>query len=58
MTPALFRTDVDDALNLFMGTAVGRAEDLYLLDGETAFRRCGGTIETFDVDLGATGGQL
>ncbi len=56
MTPALFRTDIDDALNLFMGTAIGRAEDLYTLDGETAFRRQGGTIETFDIELGTTGG--
>ena len=56
MTPALFRTDVDDALNLFMGTAVGSGEDLYTLDGETAFRRQGGTIETFDIELGTTGG--
>ena len=58
MTPDLFNPDVDDAFDLFIGTAVARAEDLYLIDGETAFRRCGGTIETFDAELGFNGGQL
>lgn len=58
MTPALFNPNADEAFDLFIGTAIGRAEDLYLLDGETAFRRTNGTIETFDAELGFTGGQL
>lgn len=51
MTPALLNINADDAFDLFIGTAIGRAEDLYLLDGEMAFRRCGGCIETFDAEL-------
>ncbi len=57
MTPALFNINADDAFDLFIGTAIGRGEDLYLLDGETAFRRTLGTIETFDTELAYTGGQ-
>lgn len=52
MTPALFNPRAEDAFDLFIGSAIGHAEDLYLLDGETAFRRTGGTIETFDACLG------
>lgn len=51
MTPALLNINADDAFDLFIGTAIGSAEDLYLLDGEMAFRRCGGCIETFDAEL-------
>jgi hypothetical protein len=57
MTSAHFFPNVDDAFDSFLETAVSRAEDLYHLDGETAFRRYGGTIETFDAELGYMGGQ-
>ncbi len=57
MTPALFNPNAADAFDLFIGTAINRAEDLYDLDGETAFRRRGGCIETFDSELEYTGGQ-
>lgn len=56
MTPALFLPNVDEGFDLFLDTVVGRADDLYHLDGETAFRRRGRTIETFDIDLDATTG--
>jgi len=56
MTPALFNPNVDDAFDSFIGTAVRRADELWELDGETAFRRTGGCIETFDTELGFTGG--
>jgi hypothetical protein len=56
MSRTLFNPNVVDAFDLFIGASVGRADDLYYLDGETAFRRAGGTIETFDVELGTTGG--
>jgi hypothetical protein len=56
MTPALFNPNVDDAFDSFIGTAVRRADELWELDGETAFRRTGGRIETFDTELGFTGG--
>lgn len=56
MTPALLCPNIEDAFDMFVGTAVLRAEDLYHLDGETAFRRRGGSIETFD-DLTLTGGR-
>ena len=56
MSPTFLNLNAEDALDLFIGTAIGRAEDLYQLDGETAFRRRGGCIETFDIELG-TGGQ-
>lgn len=58
MTPALFSSNVEDALDYFMSTAVTRGEDLYELDGETAFRRSGGMVETFDSELGYAGGEL
>lgn len=51
MTPVLFNPNAADAFDLFIGTAIGRAQDLYEIDGEIAFRRYGGCIETFDVDL-------
>lgn len=57
MTPALFNINAEDAFDLFIGTAINRAEDMYLIDGETAFRRYGGCIETFDAEMGFTGGQ-
>ncbi len=57
MTPALFTANIEDAFDLFIGTAIGRAEQLWELDGEIAFRRRGGIIETFDAELGFTGGQ-
>jgi len=58
MSPAIFTGNVDDALDYFMSTAVTRSEDLYELDGETAFRRTGGVIETFDSEIGYMGGRL
>lgn len=57
MTPVLFNPNVDDAFDLFIGTSISRADDLYHLDGETAFRRSGGSIETFDAELGYAGRQ-
>lgn len=57
MIPALFNPNVNDAFELFIGTAVHRADDLWELDGETAFRRYNGTIETCDVELAITGGR-
>ena len=57
MTPALFNPNIEDAFESFIGTAVRRADELWELDGETAFRRTGGTIETFDAELGRTGGR-
>lgn len=57
MSRFLFNPNVADAFDLFVGTAIHHADDLYDLDGETAFRRRGGCIETFDTELGFTGGQ-
>lgn len=57
MTPALFNPSVDEAFELFIGNTIGRAEDLYHLDGETAFRRRNGCIETFDAECAEAGGQ-
>lgn len=57
MTP-LFNPRADEAFELFIGTAINRAEDLYHLDGETAFRRRDGQIETFDSELLDMGGVL
>jgi hypothetical protein len=62
MTAAFFNPDAGEAFDLFIGTAIGDARDLYELDGEIAFLRYGGTIETFDIDLDRsdldfTGGQ-
>jgi len=56
MTPALFSPNVDDAFEHFVSTAINRADDLYLLDGETMFRRTGGMVETYDEIL-FTGGR-
>lgn len=53
---ALWNPNVEDALDAFMAEPINRAEDLWLLDGETAFRRRGSTIESFDTELGYTGG--
>lgn len=48
-----------DAYQDVVGTTPIRfADDLWELDGETAFRRTNGTIETFDAELLFTGGQL
>lgn len=55
MTPALYLPNVDDAFDLFIESQVRTADDLYDLDGEIVFRRCGRTIETFDTT--STGGQ-
>lgn len=45
-------TDADEAFHLFIGNTVERAEDLYLVDGEGAFRRGGSNfIEDDDDDL-------
>lgn len=57
MTPTFLNLGAEDAFDLFIGTSIGRAEDLYYLDGEIAFRARYGEIETFDVDLLNTGGQ-
>jgi hypothetical protein len=57
MSPLYLNANAEDAFDLFIGTAIGRAEDLYLIDGEMAFRRYGGAIETFDAELAYTGGQ-
>lgn len=57
MSAAFYTPSVGDALDAFMADTIGRAEDLWLLDGETAFRRRSGTVETFDAELGYTGGQ-
>lgn len=56
MSPFL-NPNVEDAFDLFIGTAIGRAEDLYYLDGELALRAAGGFIETFDAEFAYTGGQ-
>jgi hypothetical protein len=57
MAPNFFNSNVDDAFDLLIETTIGRADDLYYLDGETAFRSRGGTVETFDAELAYTGGQ-
>ncbi len=57
MTPALFNPNAEDAFDLFIGTAVHRTDDLWELDGETAFRRSGGIIETFDIECSFPGGR-
>ena len=38
MTPALFNINADDAFDLFIGTAIGRGEDLYLLGARPLYR--------------------
>lgn len=57
MTPALFNPNAEDAFEFFIGTSIGRADDLYYLDGETAFRCRYGQVETFDSELLDMGGQ-
>ena len=39
MTPSLFNPNAEDAFDSFIGTAIRRADELWELDGETAFRR-------------------
>lgn len=51
MIPALYRTDIEDAFDFFIEEAVHRVEELYHLDGETAFRRHGGHISTWALDF-------
>ena len=57
MTHSLFNPNAEDAFDSFIGTAIRRADELWELDGETAFRRHNGTIETFDAELSFTGGR-
>lgn len=57
MTPALFHVNVDEGFELFVGNPVRCADDLYDLDGEIAYRRRGGCIETFDLDWLPMGGE-
>ena len=49
MSP-FFRPLAADAFEALVENAIIRSEDLYDLDGETAFRRRGGTIETFSME--------
>jgi hypothetical protein len=58
MSPACMNPSIEDALDAFMADPIGRAEDLWLMDGEIAFRRRAGTVETFDAELAYTGGRL
>ncbi len=58
MSAAFYTPSVGDALDAFMADTIRHAEDLWLLDGETAFRRRSGTVETFDAELAYMGGQL
>jgi hypothetical protein len=53
VTPPFFRPLAADSFEALIENTICRCEDLYDLDGETAFRRRGGCIETFDADLGA-----
>lgn len=48
MSAILCNPHAADAFDLYIGTAIGRVEDLYLMDGETAFRRY---IDDFGTDL-------
>lgn len=57
MIPALWNPNAGDALDTFMADMIRHADELYLLDGETAFRRRSGTVETFDTEIYFTGGQ-
>lgn len=66
MTPFCLNPFAGDTFELLVGNAIGNAEDLYLLDGETALRHRNGQIETFDAalldrpfdaELDFTGGQ-
>ncbi len=56
MSRTFTRADAADELDLFL-SSINDPSDLYFIDGETAFRRCGGTIETFDAERAYTGGQ-
>ncbi len=56
MTPALFNPDAAEGLDLFMGETIGRARDLYDLDGEIALFRRDGRVVSFDADLLDQGG--
>lgn len=56
MSPYLLSPNVDDAFDMFIGSTIRSTDDLYFLDGETAFRRSGRTIETCDAEL-ALGGH-
>lgn len=58
MTSPFINIRALDAMDLYIGTDICNAEDLYLLDGETGLRRRNGTIETFELEsLDGMGGQ-
>jgi hypothetical protein len=57
MTATLCNPHAADAFDLYIGTAIGRVEDLYLMDGETAFRRYIDDFETDFDELHIEGGQ-
>ena len=57
MTPALFHPNASEALDLFMGSSIGTARDLYELDGETALFRRDGRVETWDIETLSAGGR-
>jgi len=57
MTATLINPLAGDAFDLYIGTAIGRVEDLYFMDGETAFRRYIDDFETDLDDLQLNGGQ-
>lgn len=48
MSASTLSPNTVESFELFIDSPICRGEDLYLLDGETAFRRRGGCIETFD----------
>lgn len=50
MTPHFQRPLAADAFEALVENAIIRSEDLYNLDGETAFRRRGGIVETFGLE--------
>lgn len=51
MTPSFLKPLAADACEALIENRITRCEDLYDLDGETAFRRRCGVIETFDVEV-------
>lgn len=57
MSAILCNPFAGDAFDLYIGTAIGRLEDLYLIDGESAFRRYIDDFETDLEDLQLNGGQ-
>ena len=57
MIPAIWNPNAGDALDAFMADTIRSAEDLYHIDGEIAFRRRAGIVETFDSGLFYAGGQ-